>query len=66
MSAKQKLRVLLACAVLEFGLLAGAPMRPDEIEDLMRQMNQPRLAHVLPSDEDSGDGPAGEPPADED
>jgi hypothetical protein len=56
---KQKLRVLLACATLEFAVLTGAPMRPDEIRELMHQMNQPTLAHVLPSDEQAD----GEPPA---
>jgi hypothetical protein len=54
-SLKEKLRVLLACSVLEFGVLIGAPMRPDQIKELMHQMNQPTLAHVLPSDEEAGD-----------
>jgi hypothetical protein len=58
-SLKQKLRVLLACATLELGVLTGAPMRPDEIRELMHQMNQPTLAHVLPSEEEA----EGEPPA---
>jgi hypothetical protein len=49
--------VLLACAALEFGVLIGAPMRPDEIQDLMHQMNQPTLAHVLRSEDDAGDDP---------
>lgn len=54
MSLKKKLRVLLACAALEFGVLIGAPMRPDEIRELMHQMNQPQLAHVLRNDDDAG------------
>lgn len=57
MSLKKRLRVLLACVVLEIGLLGGAPMRPDEIRELMHQMNQPTLAHVLPSEEEDGDDP---------
>lgn len=56
MSLKKKLRVLLACVALEAGVLAGVPMRPEEIKELMHQMNQPTLAHVLPSDEECGDG----------
>jgi len=32
-------------------------MRPEQIEEVMQQMNQPKLARVLPSDEDDGDGP---------
>jgi hypothetical protein len=51
--------VLFVCAVLEMGVLVGAPMRPDEIQELMHQMNQPKLAHVLPSENDDG----GDPPA---
>jgi hypothetical protein len=54
-SLKKKLRVLLACAALEFGVLMGAPMRPDEIQELMHQMNQPKLAHVLRNEDDAGD-----------
>ena len=63
MSLEEKLRVLFACATLQFAVLMGAPMRPDEIRELMHQMNQPTLAHVLPSEEEAGDDPPaqGEP-----
>jgi hypothetical protein len=57
-SWKEKLRVLVACLTLEFGVIIGAPMRPDEIRALMHQMNQPTLAHVLPSEEEAGDDPS--------
>ena len=57
MTLKERLRVLLACAALEFGVLIGAPMRPDEIQALMQQMNQPALAHVLRDEDDAGDDP---------
>ena len=57
MSFKEKLRVLVACLALEFGVIIGAPMRPEEIRELMRQMNQPTLAHVLPAEEEAGDDP---------
>jgi hypothetical protein len=57
LSLKQRLRVLLACAALEFAVLVGAPVRPDQIEELMHQMNQPTLAHVLRSEDDAGDDP---------
>jgi hypothetical protein len=53
----KRLRVLLVCVVLEAGVLAGSPMRPDEIQELLHQLNQPTLAHVLPSETDEGDGP---------
>jgi hypothetical protein len=47
--------VLFVCAVLELGVLSGVPVRPDEIQQLMNQMNQPKLAQVLPADEEGGD-----------
>ena len=56
-----RLRTMLVCAMLEYAALMGAPMRPDEIVKLMRQMNQPKLAHVLRDENDSGDGDP-EPP----
>jgi len=57
MSLAGKLRVLLVCAALEFGVLAGVPVRPEQIQELMNQMNQPSVAHALPADEASGDDP---------
>jgi len=51
----KKLRVLLVCLTLQVGVVLGAPMRPEEIQDLMHQMNQPKVAYVLPSENDSGD-----------
>ena len=45
--------------MLEIAALCGIPMRPEEIEELMHTMNQPKLAHVLRDADDSGDD---EPP----
>ncbi len=59
MSLKKILRTLFVCAGLEVGALAGVPMRPEEIEALMHQMNEPKLAHVLPSEDDDGNDPLG-------
>lgn len=64
-SLKEKLRVVLACATLELGVLMGAPMRPDEIRELMHQMNQPKLAHVMPGEKQAGDDPPGADEADD-
>lgn len=55
MSITIRLRVALVCLTLQMGVLAGAPMRPDEIQALMNQMNQPKVAHMLPSENDEGD-----------
>jgi hypothetical protein len=57
MSVKKRLRTILMCAALELGVLSGVPMRPEEIRSLMNQLNQPKLAQVLPTDEQSGDDP---------
>ena len=54
---RKRLRVVFVCAFLQFGALAGVPMRPEEITELMQTLNQPKLAHVLPSEEAGGDDP---------
>jgi len=56
-SLKGRLRTLLVCALLQVGALQGAPMRAEQIQELMRQLNQPKLIHVLPRENDDGDGP---------
>lgn len=43
--------------VLEFGALCGVQMPPEKIRALLDALNQPQLAHVLPTEEDDGDGP---------
>ena len=55
MSLASRLRVIVVCVGLEIGVLSGVPMRPDDIQDLMNQMNQPRMAHQLPSENEQGD-----------
>ena len=57
MSIRRRLRVVLICAVLQVGVLSGVPMRPDEIRELMKQMNQPKMAHTLPGEGGAGDDP---------
>jgi len=52
MSFKSKLRVLTVCLILQAGVFMHCPMRLEQIEEMMQQMNQPKLARVLPSDED--------------
>ena len=57
MSLKSRLRTLLCCAVLQVGALTGVPMRPDEIQELMNTLAQPKLARVNPDRPDDGDRP---------
>ena len=61
MSLRSKLRVLVVCVALQVGAASGIPMLPDDICELMNQLNQPTLAHILPA---ADDGRAG-PPADD-
>jgi hypothetical protein len=56
MTVAQRLRTLFVCAMLEFASLSGMPMRPEQIEELTRTMNRPKLAHVLPDESAKGDG----------
>jgi hypothetical protein len=42
--------------VLLFGCALGLPMPPEKIRELLHQMNQPKIAHVL-KDEDNEDFP---------
>jgi hypothetical protein len=56
MRVPQRLRTILVCAMLEYAALMGSPMRPGEIQELMRLMNQPTLAHVLRDENDRDDG----------
>ena len=51
MRLSSRLRAILTCAMLEYAALMGSPMRPDEIEKLLRTMSQPRLTHVVTDDQ---------------
>jgi hypothetical protein len=57
MSLASRLRVAFICAALQFGVFSSVPMRPEQIQALMHQMNQPKLAHALPADEEGEDDP---------
>jgi len=47
MSFRKTLAKILVLAALQFGALAGVPMRPDEIEKLMNVMHRTKIAHVV-------------------
>jgi hypothetical protein len=42
--------------MLEAGVMMGVPMRPQEIEELLHTMNQPKVAHVLREEHEKDDG----------
>ena len=54
---KRRVRGLLLCVVLGWGSMLGVPMRAEEIEELMRLMNEPKIARILAEESDSGDDP---------
>jgi hypothetical protein len=55
MSLTRRLRTVACCAILEIGTLMGVPMRPEQIQDLMRAMNVPKAAQTNPEESPSGD-----------
>ena len=57
MSFTKRLRTVFLCVMLEFGVMAGVPMRPEQIRELMNQINQPKLVHVLTDEDRSSDDP---------
>lgn len=52
---RSRLRSLFLCVVLELGLVAGVPMRPEEIARLMRWLAGPRIEQASPDDAAKGD-----------
>ena len=66
MHVRERLRTMLVCAALQVGVLCGVPMRPEQIQELMFQMNLPKLAHVIPDEEAGGNGDDPPPDADSD
>jgi hypothetical protein len=56
MSLRDRLRVVVVCVALQMGVITGVPMVPDRIRELLMEMNQPTLAHLLPADENDGSG----------
>ncbi len=55
MSVKSKLRAVLLCFTLQIGVFAGIPMRPDEIEEILRCMSQPKIEYTIPEEDDDGE-----------
>jgi len=53
-SLGNRLRTIVVCALLEMGAMSGAPMRVKEVDELMGQLNQLKLAHVLPAENEEG------------
>jgi hypothetical protein len=58
---RSRFRSLFLCLVLEFGVMAGVPMRPEELTRLLRWLSQPRIEITNPDEADRGDGRDPEP-----
>jgi hypothetical protein len=53
-----QLRKVLLCIGLEVAALMGAPMKPDEIEDLLRNSQRARIELSIRDDRQDSDHPA--------
>jgi hypothetical protein len=60
--ASIRFRTLFLCLALEVGLMAGVPMRPDEIARLMRALAGPQVEQTGPDEAARGDGGPPEEP----
>ncbi|MCC7010148.1 MAG: hypothetical protein IT184_15180 [Acidobacteria bacterium] len=52
---RTQLRVLLACLVLQYGVLSGAPVRKEELDELRRALSAPAIAEVQRKEGDPPD-----------
>ena len=46
---------ILVCLALGFGSVVGMVMRPEEIEELMSNMNQPKVTTTIPDENEKDD-----------
>ena len=60
MNFKNRCCRLLFSTILAAASFVGAPMRPEEVDELMQRMNRPKLAHTLPDESHKGDDPPGD------
>jgi hypothetical protein len=44
----KKIRTVLACLILEAGVLMGVPVRAEQVEELSRSLSQPKIAQTEP------------------
>ena len=46
---------VVACLILEAGVLIGVPVRVQEVEELLRSLNQPKVAQTDPEEDEASD-----------
>ena len=54
---KRRFRNMFLCFVLCVGAQMGLPMCAEEIEELMRTMNQPKIVRKFAEEEERGEDP---------
>jgi hypothetical protein len=54
---KRRFLNVFLCLVLCTASLSGMRMRPEEIEELMRTMNQPKIVRKFAEEKERGDDP---------
>jgi hypothetical protein len=55
MSFRSRFGKAVFCAMLAFSSIAGAPMRPDEVEELMHKMNETKVVCTVAGDAENGE-----------
>lgn len=55
MSLRNRLRTIACCVVLQAATLIGMPMRPEQVQELMHSLNQPKLARMTPEEKKRDD-----------
>jgi len=55
MRLMDRLRRFVFCAILAAASSAGAPMRTEEVEELMRAASHPKVAHILRREDEDDD-----------
>jgi len=58
MSLKNCMGKVLLLSFLEFGALCGVPIRPDEIEKIMKMSSEPVATYVIRNNDGDGEPPA--------
>jgi hypothetical protein len=54
-SLKRRLRTIACCLVLQAATLIGMPMRPEQVQELMHSLNQPKTARTTPEEKRKDD-----------
>jgi hypothetical protein len=59
MARRRRFATVLAYLTLEFAALLGAPIRPEQIEEMTRLLNRTQVVYV--EEDDNGGDPPGTP-----